>query len=64
MKSQILFWSGLCLLIFALASCSGSSVAENQFDFTFEEGQAGWETGFEGPTTVYYDTIKIIFTGE
>jgi hypothetical protein len=46
MKSNILFWSGLCLLIFALASCSGSSTAENQFKFTFEEGQVGWETGF------------------
>jgi hypothetical protein len=27
-------------------SCSGSSVAENQFDFSYEEGQEGWETGF------------------
>jgi hypothetical protein len=46
MKSNILFWSGLCLLLVALVSCSGSSTAENQFKFTFEEGQAGWETGF------------------
>jgi hypothetical protein len=43
---KILVWFCLCLLLVALVSCSGSLIAENQFEYSFEEGQEGWETGF------------------
>lgn len=46
MKLKIFFWISLCLLLYALVSCSGSSQKEYQFDYTFEEDQEGWETGF------------------
>ena len=46
MRSKILFWISLCLLLFALVSCSGSSEVKDQFDYTFESDQEGWVTGF------------------
>lgn len=46
MRSKNLFWISLCLLLFVLVSCAGNSEAENQFDYSFEEGQQGWVTGF------------------
>ncbi len=46
MKLKIFFWISLCLLLYPLVSCSGISEAEYQFDYTFEEDQQGWVTGF------------------
>ena len=46
MKSKNLFWISLCLLLVTLVSCSGSYEKEYQFDYTFEENQAGWVTDF------------------
>jgi len=46
MRVKIIFWISLCLLLAALVSCSGSNVQEYKFDFTFEEDQEGWVTGF------------------
>jgi len=46
MRSKILFLLSLCLFLLALVSCSGGYEQEYQFDYTFNENQQGWITGF------------------
>jgi len=46
MRSKILHWISLCLVLFVLVSCSGSYEQEYQFDYTFEGNQEGWVTEF------------------
>jgi hypothetical protein len=46
MKSKIFLWISLCLLSFALVSCSGGYEQEYQFDYDFEADEQGWITDF------------------
>lgn len=46
MRSNKFLLISLCLLLLALASCSGGYEQEYQFDYTFEEDEQGWTAGF------------------
>jgi hypothetical protein len=56
MRLKIFFWIGLCLLILVLASCSGSYEQEFMFEYTFDEDEQGWVTGF-ADLPVDYDPV-------
>jgi hypothetical protein len=63
MRSKIFFWISLCLLFFALVGCSGSYEKEYQFDYTFEEDQEGWATGFADLPVDYDPAIYELDSG-
>jgi hypothetical protein len=62
-KSKNLFWISLCFLLYPLVSCSGSAEKEYQFEYTFDENQEGWETGFADLPADYDPAIYELDSG-
>ena len=63
MRSKILPWISLCLVLFVLVSCSGSYEPEYQFNYTFEGDQEGWVTGFADLPADYDPVIYELDSG-
>jgi len=63
MRLKIYLWISICLLLIPLVSCSGGYEQEYQFDYTFEEDQQGWVTGFADLPADFDETFYELDSG-